>query len=142
MSVASRGPVPKRSIERRRRNKESQPDTIVMDGDVVVPDPDPAWHPRALALFEAIKESGQAVFYEPSDWQAVLYLMDVVTLNLNAGKFSAELFKGIWQGLADLGVTESARRRLRMEIERDPPGEPPADASVTRLDAVRARAGA
>jgi hypothetical protein len=47
--VTMPGPVPKRSTERRRRNKAEQPTEVVLlePGTVDIPEPDSAWHPVA-----------------------------------------------------------------------------------------------
>lgn len=81
--MGAHGPIPKRSQERRRKNKTDEsggqyiPDRVDLqnfDGDVVEPrEPNPNWHPAALSIWEAALASGQRIFWEPSDW-AVLGL--------------------------------------------------------------------
>lgn len=123
-TVGTRGPVPKRSTERRRRNSSSNVDVVKIEGLglVPVPEPDPSWHPIALDWYRSLAQSGQSKFYEPSDWQAARYVADVMTKNLRAKRFSAQLMASVWAAMSDLLTTEADRRRVRMEIER-PDGE-------------------
>src|SRR4051794_35070560 len=62
-------PMPKRSDQRRRRNK---PDTPLRKGQaqpfVECPPADPEWDKRAIAWYDSLALSGQSVFYEPTDW--------------------------------------------------------------------------
>lgn len=73
------GPVGKRDAERRRRNKDAVPTETVdiaelVGRDVEVPVANEDWHPTAKMWYESLKSSGQAIFYEPSDW-AMAYLL-------------------------------------------------------------------
>lgn len=89
------GPIPKRSTERRRRNKDViETTTVNLDeliaGDVEIPVPpmvdivdkdtgeivgeEHAWDPVAVQLYESMQRSGQAIFLEPSDW-ATIYML-------------------------------------------------------------------
>lgn len=144
-SAGTRGPVPKRSTERRRRNASAkvEPVKLVGLGPVPVPDPDPAWHPIALGWYRSLAESGQSMYYEPSDWQAARYVAEVMSRNLKqAKKISSELFKGVWTAMGDLLTTEADRRRVRMEIERgDDEGEQ-LPAGVTAIAGYRDRLAA
>lgn len=134
------GPVPKRSSERRRQNKESKVETVpAIVETVAIPPADQRWHPVALGLYESLKESGQSRFYEPSDWWLAQYICDAMSRNLKQRqKFSAVLFASVMSGLNDLLVDEASRRRVRMEIERG--GQPEgAQAGVTAIADYRKR---
>lgn len=151
--TATTGPVPKRQAERRRVNTttESGVDMRVdrvdlqnFDGEVVeAPEPNPDWHPAALAVWNAACESGQRIFWEPSDWAVLAltcsqisqeYAEDLIIEKVKrpmyggegggeelvygsrpmpAGKFSA-----VMKVMSDLGMTEGGRRRIRIELER------------------------
>lgn len=125
------GPVPKRSTERRRRNKSSQTQTVKASGAVEIPEPSDTWHPIAADWYRSLGESGQAHFMEPSDWQAARYVAEVMTENLTTVKFSATLFASVWAAMTDLLTTEGARRRARLEIERgDDGGDEDAELAV------------
>jgi hypothetical protein len=140
-TAGRRGPVPKRSTERRRRNKESTPDVVQINGAVVaMPPVNDAWHEIARDWYLSLAESGQSQFYEPSDWQAARYVAEVMSRNLKQGKkFSSMLFSAVWAGMGDLLTTEADRRRVRMEIERVPNGDGKPAAGVTAIADYRAR---
>lgn len=142
MPSKSNGPVPKRSTERRRRNKESKPQIVPIKGigPVPVPPADPNWHELAREWYESLAQSGQSQFYEPSDWAAARVLASVLSKNLKQTKFSSVLFATVWAGMGDLLTTEGERRRVRMEIVRE--GEPELPASVTAIADYRERFGA
>jgi len=97
--AGTRGPVPKKESERRRRNKDAVKVEVVnvddlLAGEVEIPLPptkwvdelDEAgektgeqievdvWHPIAQNVYESVMRSGQVIWMEPSDW-SVLYLM-------------------------------------------------------------------
>lgn len=140
--MGARGPVPKRSSARRRRNKESKPEQVKpIVAAVEVPAASSRWHPIAREWFESLAQSGQSQFFEPSDWQAARYVAECMTRNLRQGaKFSSVLFAATWSAMSDLLTTEAARRRVRMEIER---GEQPTEPTgVTALADYRKRLSA
>lgn len=133
-SMGATGPIPKRSEERRRRNKVDTTQVEIV-GTVEVPEPDPDWHPAAARWYESLQLSGQHKFYEPSDWAAAQLLAHELTRMLKA-RASATMFAAVWAAMGDLLTTEGERRRVRMEIVRRPePVEAPA--GVTRLDDYR-----
>lgn len=134
------GPVPKRSEERRRRNKEGgeivKVDVAALAAeDVTIPAANEDWHPTAYAMYESLMRSGQAIFYEPSDWALAYTLcetlsraLDPVPMVVGAGEDSKVEFHEVplpgaalnafLKGMASLMVTEGDRRRLRIELER------------------------
>jgi hypothetical protein len=131
--MGKRGPVPKRSSERRRRNKESKPETVAAIVEKVeAPRPSSRWHPAAKRWYLSLAESGQSQFYEPSDWAAAAYVAEAMSMNLRqAKKFSSVLFAAVFSAMSDLLTTEASRRRVRLEVER---GDAPAElASVTAI---------
>lgn len=131
MSVS--GPVPKRSTERRRKNKPSGPElaTAPTRSDVVWTPADPEWHQVAQDWYASLSESGQNQFYEPSDVAAARYVAEAMSRNLHSGRFSGQLFAAVMGAMTELLTTEGARRRARIELER---GEPAAEpASVTSM---------
>jgi hypothetical protein len=134
-------PVPKRSDQRRRRNVEGRPDKVTAQGAVPVPDPGEDWHPVARDWYLSLGESGQSVYFEPSDWQHARFICEALTRNLNAGKFSAQLFASVEGAMNNLGSTEGARRRLRIEVERAL-GDLPVDAEVASIEKYRKALGA
>jgi len=133
--------MPKRAIERRRRNLSGDVDTIVVAGRVTVPAADAAWHPIAIRWYRSLRRSGQQVYYEPSDWAAAQLVAEAMTKLLKRRTFSAEAFAAIWKAMTDLLTTEAARRRARIEIQREI-GTPTDDAKVSAIDDYRKSLGA
>lgn len=94
--TATRGPVPKRSGERRRRNKTSDSgvsnevehiivDPAVLEDTSLVPAPaaNPDWHPIARMVYESAKRSAIRDFYEPTDWAQLFVICETISANLN-----------------------------------------------------------
>lgn len=140
--AGTRGPVPKRTSQRRRTNAPTDGmEVTAAPGAVEVPEPDedPAWHPIALEWYRSLSKSGQSKFYEPSDWQVARYVAQAMSVNLTAGRFSAQLFAAVLSAMTNLLATEGDRRRLRLELERGATANPDgdrADATVTELFAL------
>jgi hypothetical protein len=134
--------VPKRSTERRRQNKDSKVETAKpLTEKVEIPPADSSWHPIALGWYDSLAESGQSQFYEPSDWWAAQYVANAMSRNLKQrAKFSAVLFASVMSGMTDLLTTEAARRRVRLEIERN--GEPEQLGGIAVMADYRKRLGA
>lgn len=75
--VAGRGPLPKRSEERVRRNKAGADGiTRGVARDVKVPNAGRGWHTIAKNLYLSLKDSGQTDFYQNSDWALAFSLCD------------------------------------------------------------------
>lgn len=135
--MGQRGPIPKRSDQRVRRNEDPDLDKVTVPGaDVRIPEPDDAWHPIATEWYESLSSSGQSMFFEPSDWAAARYVATVMTKNLEDERFNASLFSSVWSAMTDLLTTEGARRRVRVEIERSE-NESESQADVWVLDQFR-----
>ncbi len=119
-----RGPVPKRSDERIRRNKPDTPLDRVEAFGVVRPPPlgllDP--HPLVVDLYLSLDESAQSRFYEPSDWQFARFACHFADVLLKQNRPSAQLLASVQTMLTDLLVSEGARRRVRLEVERSTSG--------------------
>ena len=150
--MAEHGPIPKRSEERRRRNKPDTPqDTVPVSGPVTIPLADSKWHPIAKRIYESLESSGQSVFYEPSDWAAAYLLAESLSRDLKPQMVAFDEVKGkvirayvpvkgaslaaYLKAFAALGVTEGDRRRMGIEIDRKPPE--PMLASVSVMDEYR-----
>jgi len=140
------GPVPKKDAERRRRNKTPEgagslsaiPAEVVnldeaIAGEVEIPTADENWHPVAIQLYEAQIRSGQALYMEPSDWAAFYLVCESISRDLNPqvvgitedgdvikdeiplkGASLSAYLKAFESHL----VSEGARRRVRLELER------------------------
>jgi hypothetical protein len=131
------GPPPKRSEQRRRRNKVDI-DRIQVSGPVKAPDLDiEAAHPLAVDLYESLKESGQARWYEPSDWARARLLVWSLSKMLDSGRPSAMLLAALQKDMDALLVSEAERRRVRMEIERDSVDDSAEQAKVAQMEKYR-----
>ena len=140
--MGSRGPAGKRPEERVRRNKPDTPVTTVdisklIRLEVEIPEPNPKWHDTARELYDSFAHSGQAVYYEPSDWQVLKMTCENVSRLLKPQYVGQQFdsdgssnsvmkrmpLKGsdmaaILKSLTMLGATESDRRRMGVIIER------------------------
>lgn len=145
--MAGNGPPPKRSTERRRRNKtdasgrpyEDVVEAVVIDqhaeitGEVVVPSPDPTWHPIARMFWDSLLKSGQSMWYEPSDWAMAFLVAESLSRDLNPQVVgiteTGEVVKdtiplkgaslaAYQKSFTALLVNEGDRRKLRLELTR------------------------
>lgn len=141
--MGARGPVGKRSDQRHGHRTKAEQDSVtkvrVPAPTVAVPEPDEMWHPLARDWFRSLGESGQAAFYEPSDWQTARYVAEAMSRNLESGKFSAMLFSSVMSAMSSLLTTEGDRRRLRIEFERNAATDADEEAAVTALNEWRDR---
>lgn len=150
------GPPPKKDAERRRRNKTPDnggisaipADVVNLDEtihrEVVIPQADEDWEPLTKAYWESFACSGQALYYEPSDWMTAYTLMEMLDRwlkpqDVRVGEIRPAQQEGgevtylfepkivampgatmnsILKGLTDLMATEGGRRKLRLELER------------------------
>lgn len=150
----SGGPPPKRSDQRRRKNPPAAGEPTKAPGAerVEIPAADESWHPIARRWYESLALSGQAHFYQPSDWGTAFFLAEsmsrelkpqgivyqgVITsyelMTVKAGTISALL-----KGMSDLMVTEGSRRRIALELQRPPsPTSGSEPAKVTDIRAWR-----
>lgn len=115
------GPVGKRSDQKHghRSKQELHVDKAPAGEAVTWMEPDSGWHPIALNWYVQLAASGQSVFYENSDVATAFYLAEAMSRNLTDGKFSAMLFASVMSGMGDLLVTEGARRRAKVELQRE-----------------------
>jgi hypothetical protein len=117
------GPVPKHSDERMRRNSDVIPtEKVEAYGDVVMPALDLPFepHPMVVDWYESLRMSAQSKFYEPSDWEYARLAAFIMNNILNSARPSPEMFKALQSAMSNLLVTEGDRRRLRIEIARQP----------------------
>ena len=110
-------PFPKRD-DQRRNTITRKADKVVVNGGVKVRQPAARkhWRDEVKAWYRSISRSGEAEYYEPSDWQ----------MALAAGDMYDEWFKtkrattfGEFRMLAhELMLTEGARLSSRVEVHR------------------------
>jgi hypothetical protein len=106
-----------------------------------LPEPDALWHPIASDWYLSLRESGQAAFYQPSDWAVARYAADLMSKVLLSERGpNGQLVAALNSVMSSLLTTEGDRRRARMELERKKPAGR-SDADVTVLDDYRAAFG-
>lgn len=101
-------------------------------------EPDENWHPIALEFWDSLKRSGQALYWEPSDWMVAKLMCESISRDLKPqvvgimqpsegmpGEVIRERIplKGASLGaylkaFGQLMLTEGERRRLALELER------------------------
>ena len=137
----TRGPVPNRSDQRRRTNKPEVPIVTAAAPPVAAPEQpeaDGTWHHLAADWYNSLAHSGQAEFFQASDWAQAQVWAHLLSVELFKDKPSAMMIAAWASGAGELLTTEGARRRMRIELERakpSDPGEDHADATVTDLTA-------
>lgn len=145
--MGTRGPVGKRSEDLTRRNKTDESGVEVKKAPastaVKPPAEDREWHRVIKAWYRSLKTSGQSKFYEDSDWQAARFTAHYASSVLKAAEnkenpaaLRAASIRQIWAMMGDLMTTESARRRVRVELIRPGAGEAEA-AEVFDIDDYR-----
>ena len=163
--MGTRGPVPKRDAQRRRRNKpEVEATTAEGAPPSSAPAADEGWHPIARRWYDSLAGSGQSKFYEPCDWESAYLLAESMSRELNpqpmtVGHGDAARIEMValppkaaslaaWRAMmAALLVNEGDRRRVRLELERPAPGAGAGGAGgggggpVLWLDAARRSSG-
>lgn len=145
--MGSRGPVPKRTDQRRRTNTDpAGPVTKVPAAAgaasprgkraAVMPSANREWHSIARRWYMSLARSGQREFYQPSDWMQAYVAAEILSRLLSAEKLSA-VGIAAWDAMAArLLVTEGDRRRMRIELEQPgKPDDPDAIAGVTSMAA-------
>ena len=141
--MGARGPIPKRDDQLRRpRSPAARATTPTPSASVVpVPAADESWHPLAHEWYASLAASGQACYYEPSDWAVARVWAEVLSRQLATDRISAVMVQA-WAGSAsELLTTEGARRRARVELGRRTIVDQDVEASVTAMARYRERMG-
>ena len=131
----ARGPVPNRSDDLARPRERGGKDTVPVTKGVArptsIPEPDPGWHPIALQLWHALAASGQADFYQQSDWALAFSLCDDLSHYKKSLKRSGQMLQTIYSAMERLLVAEGDRRRVRIELhEPEDDSEPAAVVAI------------
>jgi len=96
-------------------------------------------HPLAREWLDALALSGQSHWYEPSDWATAKVLAHILSAALTAGRMNASLIERWQSGATELLTTEGARRRVRIELAQAADGDQEEDARVAVLSDARNR---
>lgn len=120
-----RGPMPNREEDlarpRSRKGSEEQEAKKGLMRRVTVPRADPDWHAIAKQLYNSLKTSGQADFYQQPDWALAYALCDDLSHYKKSSKRSAQMAQTLYSALGNLLVTEGDRRRVRIELQEPEP---------------------
>lgn len=126
--MGARGPVPNRSEDLARprsRNGVAREGGEITKGTMRPVanrlEPDENWHPIATHLYESMASSGQADFYQDSDWAMAWSPCDDLSYYKRSTKRSGQMLQTIYSAMERLLVTEGDRRRVRIELQEAPP---------------------
>lgn len=118
--MGERGPVPKRSDQRHGHRKAEPVDAAPAAPRSTTRKPSASadWHPIARRWYLALGRSGQAHWYEPSDWEHAYVWAEMLSRQLESDKPSAMMLAAWDSASARLLVTEGDRRRMRIELDK------------------------
>ena len=139
-------PKPEHELKRpRKRRGSSEQETLVgTRRPSEMPDPDPEWSEFVKSFYLSAQTSGQADYYQDSDWWMLWNLCEELDVYKRMGysyidketgeevfvkKRSGQMFQAIMGAMTELLFTEGARRKVRMELQ-EAPKEPPNLAAV------------
>jgi hypothetical protein len=141
------GPIPKRSEERTRRNKTNESGIAVKKGEATPiswPHPAKHWDKSVKDLYQGMKKSGMAQFYQQAEVQWAWLACDELNEYRQRGGGAMKLQAVLSMFSQGLGITEGDRRRMQIELEiPEKPVEPESRSSkVTNIqDRINKRAG-
>jgi hypothetical protein len=135
--MGERGPVGKRqAVSRNHSPGEEATGGSLELGQPLGPEP-PEWlDGYALEWYEAIRTSGQAIYYTPGDWATAVILARCCMQLIR--KPSAVMLASFLHGCTSLGITEGDRRRIHIELETARGGDPDKQHAVAQMNKYRA----
>jgi len=137
------GPVANRSEDLARpRERRGSNEMSVTKGElrkVTIPHADTDWHPIARKLWDSLKTSGQADFYQNSDWLFAYAVIDDLSVYKKSGRRSSQMAQVVYAALGRLLVTEADRRAVRIELHEPETGED--EAKVHAISDARTKLG-
>lgn len=139
--MGEHGPVPKRSAQRAgHRAKADRPDKVTRSNTVKAPAELRTWGLEARRWYRSLTRSGQALYFEPSDWEQARIVARLLSAEMAKDRPSGAMMGVIFAAMDRLGTTEGARRRMGIEIEHPGAGAPADDedhAGIAVLDQWR-----
>jgi hypothetical protein len=120
--MGMRGPTPKHSSEvlghRTKAEMAARTATVGRGAArVTIPKAPATWHPIAAQWYASLAQSGQAQWYEPSDWATALFVGEAMD-NALCRQMVPAMVSALLKACSDLLATESSRRRLAIELRR------------------------
>jgi hypothetical protein len=135
------GPPPKREDQRRRSNPPTKgpPQKAAAGERTPAPPASRAWHPIARRWYVSLAKSGQAQFYESSDWSLAYLITEALSRELHEpAPLKAATLMAWLKACTVLLATEGDRRRMALELEVQPATTEEA-ASVPDINTWRTR---
>lgn len=120
-----RGPVPKRSEERTRRNATGEDGVSTKKGEAIPftwPAADQQWDKAVKRFYASLKKSGQSAYYQASDANYAWLMCDEINEYRTDPRRPAMKLQAIISMLnGGLLLTEAERRRAHIELEAPAP---------------------
>lgn len=130
------GPAPKRDAERARSNEPAS--GAARHGElrpVNIPNADRKnWHKRAIEWYDSLKNSGQADYFQESDWAQAKIVCDYLTQWYDRPR--AMDMANIMAMMGRLGTSEGDRRQI-LRIELEQPVVEEKSAQLVAIDSYR-----
>lgn len=101
------------------------------------PLPDPQWHPIATGIYDSVQTSGEVSWYQDSDWWMLYNLCEELSDYKKQDRRNGQILSSILSALDNLLLTEAARRKARIELQRPP--EPKPDLSVVAINTYQSK---
>lgn len=144
--MGDRGPIPGRSEHQRGHRTKAEKAAVEKAVVVAVlpvsqPDADPSWMPMARDWYVSLAHSGQAVYYQPSDWQTARIWAEVLSKQLEGARLSAQMIAAWSAAAGELLTTEGSRRRAKLELQTSLADEDE-DAALAAVTDISSRFGA
>ncbi|WP_405490463.1 hypothetical protein [Nocardia sp. NBC_00511] len=128
---------PKRSDQRRRRNKPKFEAEHGLDTPVGAVDAPPldieGLHEIAVAWYDALKVSPEGRYFTAAIWQRARVTALLLSRHLSAERTSAQMHLALQADMRDLLVSAADQRRLGIEVQR-PQADLDEDAAVVQLN--------
>ena len=122
--MAGRGPAPKDPSERRRRNADPVPTTVLKPSTELCGPSLPEsvdWPDATLSWWETWRRSPQAATFTDTDWS---FLLDTAMLHMAFWAGDTKAAAELRLRVAKFGATPEDRARLRMEVASPAETEP------------------
>lgn len=115
------GPVPKRSDQRRRRNKPAIPVSKVEGAATSQPELGMEVHPVVADWYAALADGPEAQFYTPAMWQRARIVARMLSGVLGAERPSSQMYAALQADMKSLLVDAGELRRLGIEVQAADP---------------------
>lgn len=115
--MGARGPVPKRSEQRRRTNAPAVPVSKIPGAAAAAPALGVEVHPLVASWFAALERGPEARFYTPAVWQRARIVAVMLSKVLESGRPSSQMYAALQSDMKSLLVDPGELRRLGIEVQ-------------------------